>query len=219
MPAEEIKKNVVDNLYWDTRVDASDVDVEVSAEGEVTLKGSVPSFTSKTAATTSAWSVTGVSAVNNRLTVEYPAAVTVPSDEEIQDDIENILLWDTDIDSTKIDVSVNDNEVTLEGSVDAYWKIYAAERLADTTGVYSIENKLAVVPSEDEEDEVIAESIVNALTRNVDVNSEDVEVKVKNGEVTLRGTVSSWSAYRAAEESSFFTAGVTDVDNLIEIEY
>lgn len=46
---EKIKKNVTDQLYWDHRVDASDVQIEVD-EGVVTLSGNVPSFTAKDAA-------------------------------------------------------------------------------------------------------------------------------------------------------------------------
>ncbi len=216
---ENIKKDVVDNLYWDTRIDASEVEVEVADDGEIILKGTVPSYTSKTAATTSTWTVTGVTSVDNQLTVEYPAAVTIPSDDEIKQNVENSLLWDSDIDSTKIDVKVMNNEVTLSDTVDAFWKRYRAETLADTTGVFSIKNNLAVAPTEDEDDEQIAESVANALTRNFNVKEDNVEVEVKNGKVTLSGEVSGWNEYRAAEESAFFTAGVKDIDNLLEINY
>ncbi|MBD3362845.1 BON domain-containing protein [Candidatus Dojkabacteria bacterium] len=219
MANEKIKKDVVDNLYWDSRIDASDIKVQVDRGGKVKLKGTVPSYTAKTSATTCAWDVNGVTRVVNELGVEYPTALKVPSDTDIKSNVESALLWSADIDSTKIDVSVDDNEVTLEGTVDAYWKKYRAETLSDLSGVHSIVNKLAVVPTEDIADEQIAEDVINALTRNVNVDPEKIEVKVKNGKVTLNGEVTSWNTFRAAERSTYFTSGVKDVDNLISIEY
>ncbi|TFF85228.1 BON domain-containing protein, partial [Candidatus Heimdallarchaeota archaeon] len=38
---EEIKKKLTDQLYWDTRVDASDIDIDVNGSS-VTLSGKVP---------------------------------------------------------------------------------------------------------------------------------------------------------------------------------
>lgn len=219
MPTKEkIKKDVIDNLYWDTRVDASDINVEVE-DGKVTLKGTVPSYTSRNAATTSTWSISGVQSVDNQLTVEYPAEITIPSDAEIKGNIESSLIWDSDIDSSDIDTTVKNNEVTLEGTVDAYWKRYRVENLADVTGVYNIVNNVAVVPTEDEDDKDIAQGVVDALTRNFNVNEENVEVEVKDGKVTLRGEANSWIEYNAANEAAYFTAGVREVENLMQISY
>ncbi len=215
--SERIKKDVVDNLYWDNRVDASDVKVEVSDE-KVTLTGTVPSYTAKSAATANVWSIQGITDVDNQLNVKYPRSFTIPTDAEIKNNVESSLLWDTDIDSSKIEVKVNNNIVTLEGTVDAYWKRYRAETLADTIGVFEIRNKLAVVPSEEVEDEVIAKNVIQALTRNLSVSEENIEVEVSDSKVTLSGTASSWTEYRAAEDSAFFTAGVKSVNNLIKIE-
>ena len=53
---EQIKKAVVDMLYWDSRVDASDIHVEVT-DGEVTLRGTVPSYATKEAALFDAWKI------------------------------------------------------------------------------------------------------------------------------------------------------------------
>lgn len=219
MDKEKIKKNVIDNLYWDARVDASDVNVEVSDAGRVTLEGSVPSYSAIGVATDNAWDVEGVINVDNQLTVKYPSTVTVPSDEDIQSNINNSLLWDSNIDSSNIDISVDAGIVTLEGEVDAYWKLYHIENKADVTGVIDIVNKLAVVPTEEVMDEDIAESVVNALTRNYNVDVDDVNVKVESGKVTLTGSVPSWSAYTSAETSAFYTLGVVEVDNQLTIKY
>jgi osmotically-inducible protein OsmY len=216
--AEKIKKDIIDNLYWDTRVDASDINVEVE-DGQVTLTGTVPSYTSRNAATTSSWSISGVQSVDNQLIVEYPAEITIPSDDEIKGNIESSLVWDTDIDSSDINVTVENNEVTLEGTVDAYWKKYRAANLADVTGVYDVINDITVVPTKNHEDEVIAKAVMNALIRNFNVDEKDVEVEVENGIVTIRGEASSWLEYKSASESAYFTAGVREVENLMQINY
>jgi osmotically-inducible protein OsmY len=215
---EKIKKQVVDQLYWDSRVDASNIEVEVEG-GEVVLTGDVLSYSARQAATSTVWSIDGVTAVDNRLSVEYPSTIEFPSDAEVRSNIESILLWNTEIDSSEIAISVQDHIVNLEGTVDSYWKKVRAADLADVTGVFEVVNKLAVVPTEDYVDEDIAGDVTDALDRNLHVNVDDVTVKVKDGEVTLTGTVSSWTAYRSAEDSAFYTLGVRDVDNRLTIEY
>jgi osmotically-inducible protein OsmY len=215
---ENIKKNVVDQLYWDSSVDASDIEVQVDEDGQVTLSGSVPSYSAKKSATSTVWAVSGVTAVDNQIAVKYPSAVEYPSDSDIKSNVESILLWNTEIDSSEIEVTVDDNIVTLEGTVESYWKKVRAEELSDVTGVFSIVNKLAVVPTEDVVDEDIAENVEEALDRNMMVSVDDVNVKVENGEVTLTGDVPNWSAYTSAEDSAFYTLGVKEVDNRLRIE-
>lgn len=215
---ETIKKNVVEQLYWNTSVNASDIEVQVEEDGQVTLSGSVPSYSVRQSATSTVWAVSGVTAVDNQIAVEYPAAVEFPSDSDIKSNVESILLWNTEIDSSEIEVTVNDNIVTLEGTVESYWKKVRVEELSDVTGVFSIVNKLAVVPTEEVVDEDIAENVEEALDRNIMVSVDDVTVKVKNGEVTLTGDVQNWGAYRSAEDSAFYTLGVKEVDNRLTIE-
>lgn len=214
---EKIKRDVVDNLYWDMRIDASDVKVEVREDGSVSLSGKVPSNAARTAATTSTWSITGVTDVENNLAIEYPSTVKLPSDSQLESNIRDAMLWDPDVDSTKIDISVSAGVVTLEGDVDSYWKISRAEDNANLLGVVAVKNKLAVVPEEDILDEDIAEDIVNALTRNYLTDIDDITVKVEDGSVTLTGSVTSWTAFRSAEDTAFFTAGVREVDNQLQI--
>ena len=51
---QAIKRDLIDELYWDHRVDASDVKAEV-VNGKVTLTGNVPSYSARSAAATAAW--------------------------------------------------------------------------------------------------------------------------------------------------------------------
>jgi len=109
--------------------------------------------------------------------------------------------------------------VTLEGSVDAYWKKSRAESIASgISGVLDIINKSTIIPSENFIDKEIAEDIIGSVSRNFNVNAEKVDVKIENGEVTLSGSVADWTAYRAVLDAAEFTAGVVDIDDNLIIE-
>lgn len=214
---ENIKKDVVDQLYWDSRVNAADVKVEV-LNGVVTLSGKVNTTNARRAATTAAWMIEGVAGVNNNLQLIYDPDVDLPTDAQIKSQVENTLLWNEYIDSSKIDVSVSTGVVTLSGAVDSYWKKYEAEtNVYHNFGVISVENHLTIVPTGSFLDKDIAEDIEKALDRNFYVDAEDVAVKVDRGNVTLMGEVTSAIARIQAEEVAMYTAGVLDVRNELRV--
>jgi osmotically-inducible protein OsmY len=214
---EQIKQDVVRELTWDYRVNAADVSVSVS-NGVVTLTGSVPSYTARNFATSDAWGIAGVKKVNNLLTVTFPTTVTVPTDAEIQSNVESTLTWSASVDSTAIDVSVTNGTVTLEGTVDEYWQRWKAEDLvSDLTGVITVENHLTVVPTESYVDQDIAQDIEAALARNLYINAEDVTVKVEDGVATLTGTLPSYYARQRAYSAAANTLGVVEVNNNIVV--
>lgn len=212
---EEIKQDIVDQLAWDDRVNAAEVEVEVH-DGTVVLHGTVPSYWSRTAAVEDTELIPGVGRVEDRLTVRWPPVYT-PGDVELKENVDRALRWNPNIDAYRISTSVSDGVVSLDGAVDGFWKKQHAEKVAsDVTGVVDVENRLAVVPTRRITDDAIASEIVNALKRNILVDSDSVDVRVANGVVTLSGSVPSWASVRAAREAAYRTAGVVDVrDNLI----
>ncbi len=214
---EQIKKDVVDQFYWDDSVDASKVLVEVN-NGQVTLTGKVPSLSAKRAAETDASIVTGVVSVKNDIIVECPPVVPKVSDGEIKSRTENVLRWNADMEGEDIRVSVKEGWVTLEGNVSAYWKKMRAEDLAsDLLGITGITNALAVVPTKSVTDKAIAQDIMAALERNTNINVDTVDVKVEDGVVTLSGTVTNWVAYEAASSAARYTTGVINMVNNLTI--
>jgi osmotically-inducible protein OsmY len=216
---QELSTRIKDQIYWDGRVNAADVGVNVEG-GKAVLTGTVPSYRAKMAATEDAWTVAGIETVDNQLRVQYPPTVTVPPDAEITSNVKNSLVWDPDIDSTKIDVTVAEGIATLTGTVDAYWKKFQAENDAYwVTGVIDVVNEIGVVPTDQPIDEAIARDIEAALGRNINVNVEDVTVEVENGVVTLTGTVPTWAAWRAAYNTAIYTSGVVDVVDRLVIRY
>ena len=214
---ELIRKDVIDQLVKDNRIDASKINVEVS-NGTVTLRGEVPTYYSLSSAYEDTQGVLGVVNVRNQLVVKYPPSIPLPTDAEIEESIRNRLARNPDFDLLDTEVIVSVGLVTLRGAVDSYWKkIRAEELVAAEPGVEVIENHLAVVPTGDISDKAIAMDIVDSLEAKAAVDADDVNVRVRDGEVTLTGFVPSWSARRAAEEAVFYNAGVADVNNRLAV--
>lgn len=214
---EEIKRDVVDQLYWDDRVDAAEIAVEVD-DGTVSLRGSVPTLIARHFASADALQVSGVAALENQLDVRYPAGSTTPSDMQICSNVENVLDWNPAVDAETIRVKVENGIVTLEGTVDALWKKFHAEEVvAQLSGVTAIDNQLAGVPTKDTSDEMIAEWVVNALNRNPVIKADTIEVQVANGVVALAGVVPNWAARQAVHEVALHTFGALGVDDHLRI--
>ena len=214
---EEIKTAVVNELSWDTLVDASKISVRVD-EGMVSLSGTVPTYRSRSAAETDALGILGVLGVENFLTVELPSVPPIPSDTSIRSNAESTLEWNAVLDETNVGIAVNNGIVTLTGTVPTHWEKTEAEELVSTlNGVISVKNELAVVPTEHISDEIIAEDVQAALERSVLVDAEKVDVTVVNGQVTLEGTVPSAAARMAADRIAGRTAGVLNVENNLTV--
>jgi osmotically-inducible protein OsmY len=215
---EEIRTMVVDELYWDGRVDPANIQVEVH-DGHVVLRGTVPTYATLGAAEEDARAIVGIPNVDNQLTVRQPAHELAPTDQEIESNIVNTLRWHSQIDASDIRATADDGWVVLKGTVPAYWhKIKAQEVAAALAGVKGVTTELAVVPLQKYEDRRIAEEIVAALERSPYVDAEIVDVKVYNGVVTLAGNVPDHRAYNAAQRAAKYTPGVIDVINVLFVE-
>lgn len=214
MLAEDVKRNVVDQLAWDDRVDASQIGVTVE-DGTVVLSGTVSTPFAREAATQDARVVLGVAAVDNQLTVDMVEAV--PAAPELEERMRRVLEWNPAIDASKITLTQMNGVVTVAGSVDALWKKFEVEyRLLDLAGVLGVINELTVVPTKSISDELIADDIRAVIDRRIDIDIEDIDIRVEDGVVTLTGTVPSWTARSAAMEAASYTLGVKAViDNLV----
>jgi len=213
---EDIKNDVVQSLYWDTRVDAGDVTVQVE-DGTVVLGGAVPTYRARYAAEEDARVIDAVTEVRNEIVVRPPATATAPTDAEILDHIRAALDRDPDIDARDVSVNVRDGWVILRGSVPRLWQKDLVDDVVLTTrGVIGHANELAVVPTQALSDQAIADAIVEELERRVTVDPTDVVVTVVDGFVTLNGSVPSFNGRDAAWLTARHTAGVVGVrDNLL----
>jgi osmotically-inducible protein OsmY len=145
-------------------------------------------------------------------------SVNVRADEEILQDVLSELKWDPEVDPTDVGVEVDDGVVTLTGTVDSYWKKWAAERAAlRVDGVRAVANDIVVKTKGMRTDTDIAKDIADAFASNLLIPEDRIKVTVKNGWVTLEGDV-DWGFERdEAENTARHAKGVVGVTNLITI--
>lgn len=111
---EQIREDVISELKWDPKISSSDVAVSVK-DGVVTLSGFVSTYYEKDEAEKAAKRVYGVRAVANDLEVKLPSARTDP---EIARDAVRAIEEHVSLPAERIKVTVRNNWVTLEGTVD-----------------------------------------------------------------------------------------------------
>lgn len=216
---EEIKKqDIIDQLTWDDSVNANNVHVDVK-DGSVELTGAVESYAGKIAAEKDAYQVAGVKYVENNLDVKYPVDITIPDDIEITSNIERMLLWNSNINSSNIQVETSNRIVTLKGSVESYWEKYLAEDIANTAfGVSGIINLLEVTLTKSIVDIDIENDIKSAYRRSFFIDEDRITVSVNNGTVTLRGVLPTYPVKKEALDIAKYTSGVVDIIDELEIE-
>lgn len=207
---EVIKRLVVDELYWDSRVDASKVLVEVT-DGVVVLTGHVPTYTDFYSAEADARMIRGVVTVENRIQVDRPKIVP---DREIRESITNVFNWTPDLESSDLDVSVLEGVVTLRGTVPQYSQKRRAQlAVGRVRGVIRVIDESVVTPSERIADHEIAHALTGALERRLFDDIARIQMTVEDGVVTLRGLVSNAAAYEAVQQAAEHTTGVVAVRN------
>lgn len=143
------------------------------------------------------------------------------SDAEIERDVKEELQWDPDLDAADIAIAVKGGVVTLTGFTKSYADKYEAEAAAKrVSGVRAVVNDIEVrLPSVDERpDPEIAREAVAAIKSQLPISSENIQVVVKNGWVTLEGEV-EWQYQRNTAESAVRRIkGVKGVSNAIQIK-
>jgi len=145
-------------------------------------------------------------------------AVSIRSDEAIQQDVLEEMKWDTRVRPNEIGVSVKDGIVTLTGWVDSYLKKIAAEEAAHRVpGVKAVANDIEVrLPgSAERTDNDLAKAVLNALRWDASIPAGKIDVTVSQGWVSLKGEVDYGFQKRDAERAVRRLAGVKGVTNLI----
>lgn len=142
------------------------------------------------------------------------------SDLDIKRDVEAELRWNPDIDATDIAVAVKNGVVTLTGFVRSYTQKREAERTVKrVSGVAAVANDLEVrLPIFNQRpDPEIARDAVAAIQHNLPYSGDHIRVVVRDGWITLEGTV-EWNYQRErAEESVRHVRGLKGVTNLIQL--
>jgi osmotically-inducible protein OsmY len=135
---------VLASLDHDPRIAASSEIAASVDDGVVTLRGTVENFSQRRAAASDVRNIDGVYEVDDQLKVNL-----IGSDRREDDEIRGValqaLIWDTEVPSDTVDISVQDGWLTLKGDVGYQFQSDAAYGdVASLYGVYGVTNEIKV---------------------------------------------------------------------------
>ena len=212
----EIKQQVLGELQWDSRIAWSEIAVEVF-EGMVTLTGTVNSYAKKEAAQEAAHRIAGVLDVANEIEVR-PAGEFTRTDADIALAVLHVLQWNALVPDERIQSTVSDGWVTLDGDVDLWRERQDAERaVLRLEGVVGVINEITIAPRGVDAEE-LREEIEYALERRADREAERLRIEIHDGAVDLFGRVHSWQEKRAVVGSISHAPGVAEIRDHLRID-
>jgi osmotically-inducible protein OsmY len=121
-----------------------------------------------------------------------------------------------DVPDEKIQLTVRDGWITLEGTVDWFYQKNAAEfAVKYLSGVKGFTNHILVKPQVSTI--AIKDKIEDALKRSAEIDARRINVQAVDGKVTLRGNVRSWFEKIEAANAAWAAPGVKEVNNEIAV--
>jgi osmotically-inducible protein OsmY len=213
----KIIQQATGHFTHDLRINLTQSELAIGcAEGLVTLRGTVPSVAAKRLAARLAATVPGVRGVQDELRV----ASSMPmGDQQIANHIQRSFMQERNFEREQITLEVNNGgAVTLRGQVHA--QVY--RRLAEVLcwwvpGVTGVDNQLEVSPPEQDSDEELKDNLLVIFGKDMLVDPTRFQLEVTSGVVTLRGAVTSAVTKEAAEKDCWYTPGVVDVVNELNV--
>lgn len=221
---DAIRKDIKTALRTDPATEAQEIDVSVD-EGVVKLTGKVESYQELDLAKKVAQGVRGVVDLEDEIHVFYQDE---RPDQEIEDDVQEALRWDSQINDHMITVTVDQGQVKLAGVVGSAAEVRMAKSDAWVAGVDDVDTEQLEVDPWVREDKLRGDKFVNksaeeiktaiqdALMRDPRVKFFNVKTEVTGRTVTLRGTVNNLKARRAAGRDAKNTVGVSYVENRLK---
>jgi osmotically-inducible protein OsmY len=212
----QIHHDVLEELKWDSRVDETEVGIEVD-NGVVTLTGTVSSWAKRLAAQEAVRRVIGVLDVANDIKIKVPGG-SARTDTELAQAVRRALEWDVFVPDEKISSTVSDGWVTLEGALDRWSQRDDAERaVRNLTGVRGVINKITLNVTKPVTEDV-RKAIEQVLERRAEREARKIRVEVQNGAVTLTGSVHSWAERKSVLAAARFTPGVRSIEDRLRVE-
>ena len=213
----QIQAAVLGELKWDARVKETDIGVEVH-QGTVTLTGTVGTWPERLAANEAAHRVSGVLDVADDVRVK-PHDEHERTDTEIAQAVRQALVSDVSIPHERIQSTVSNGEVVLDGHVALFSQSDDAARdVRNVQGVKHVRNHIVVTPEPKGSALAIRLSIEGALANHAARSASHVVIEVDDGKVILSGSVPSQAELDAVVTAARATSGVHEVDNRIDVE-
>ncbi len=213
---QDISQAIETELFLSEQVPSHLIDVNIN-KGIVTLSGTVNTIIASQKAANIAETIKGVRAVVNEIEVN-PVKI---SDTELEQNVEDALLFDPATDSYEIDVSVSNGKVTLDGTVESWHEKQLSTKVAKgVAGVKEVTNDISINYVDDRHDYEIKADIERQLKADVWVDERFITVEVDDGEVELSGSVGSAAQKSRAAADAWVngTRSVTTEDLTVEWE-
>ena len=227
-------------LEKETRVNLHRYPIKLEfSDGDVVLTGELENVAAKKLALELAAAVAPAAGLVDRLKVTPAQAM---SDAELRDHAIKVLLDEPALEhcllhsrlpkqlhthrngvaepSGTIVVEVRDGVITLNGEVPSL----SHKRLAGVLawwvpGCRDVVNGLTEVPEQQDNDDELTDAVRLVLEKDPFVNATKIQVRSKNGVVTLDGLVPNETMRRMAERDAWFVLGVREVVNRIDIKW
>lgn len=182
----------------------------------VVLKGQVDTLRERTAALHLARETQGVMNVDNQLVVRHRPDTT---DQALKTTLTRTLQRSPHLDHSAVRVGVKRGHAVFRGEVRCeFHKQLAEDLVAGIPGVAGIDNRVTIqgdVPVE--EDGRLTQRVRRRLRANPWVDGKRIDVTVRDGVATLKGTVASPMEWMVATDIAGHS-GVKDVDNLLVVQ-
>lgn len=206
---------VKDALRDDSRVDASEI-TATTKDGIVTLSGTVKCLPAKDYAIRETEKINGVLAVIDEITVSPSYGLDI----DIANAVRRRILNSAVIDSQGIEVTCKEGVVTLSGEVTSYVEEQQAGLLAsEVRAVKEVKNNIITKWSSTRSDQEIKGDAVAALERDVYLTGMPITVTVKDGVVTLSGSVGNAYERQKAYNAACWISNVKSVKNDLTVEW
>ncbi len=224
---DQIEARAANMYVFDTVLKGDDVKIR-SANGVVTLTGTVQDESRSLLAEEALLNLSGVKSVNNNLMIEGEAT-PVRSDAWINGRVKSVLLFHRGVSGLNTDISVKDGVVTLSGEADnSAQKQLASEYAKDVDGVVDVNNKMEVLktPKKDGRDTIgeniddasITSQVKMSLLFHRSTSALKTQVNTEDGVVTLSGMARNLSEKELVTKLVNDINGVTKVNNRMTIE-
>jgi osmotically-inducible protein OsmY len=212
----QIQSDVIAELGWEPSIHSEEIGVEVK-DGIVTLAGHVGTYAEKLEAERTALRVFGVKALAVEIDVRI-AGISARTDADIARTVENVLQWTTYLPKDSVQIKVEGGRVTLSGEVNwEYQRKAAVDAVRYLMGVKGVTDLILIKPTVSAP--LVKADIEAALKRRAQRDSNHISVSVKGHDVTLTGSVHSWSDRDLATHTAWGTPGVRSVVNNTTLSY
>lgn len=216
-----LKEEILENFYWDGRLNSSSVEVEVMGDGEVILKGFVPTRSHRFIAEDIAHSIEGVNSVRNEIFIALQDVLVFNDNEkDVLKSIDFALTFCPEIPSAGIDLKREGDSIVMEGKVQGYWQKECAIEIARQIAKdNNIVDELEVLSRVNVDcDKNVYDVIKDSFERRGIFDRTDVKFRVEDGEVFLEGESLEGDLLEEIFDSVRFCQGVKNVSREIEVD-